>query len=40
MNGIGTPVAGTNELATHIFKNPWKQIENVSPSARSFPYIS
>ena len=40
MNGIGTPVAGKNELATDIFKNAWKQIEKVSPTAKSLPYIS
>ena len=40
MNGSGTPVAGKNEHVTDIFKNAWKPIENVMPTAKSFPYIS
>src|SRR5574344_894726 len=40
MKGIGTPVAGKKELATLIFKNAWKQIEKVKPTANNFPYIS
>ena len=40
MNGSGTPVVGKNELATLIFINAWKVIENVIPTAKSFPYIS
>ena len=34
------PVAGRKELATDIFVNAWKQIENVIPKARSFEYVS
>ena len=40
MNGSGTPVAGKNEHVTDIFKNAWKQMENVKPIASNLPYIS
>lgn len=40
MKGNGTPVAGKKEVATEIFKNAWKPIEKVIPTAKILPYMS
>jgi hypothetical protein len=40
MNGRGTPVAGSIELATEMLINACKQIETVIPAAKSLPNTS
>ena len=40
INGIGTPVAGTKELATDILIKACEPIENVKPTASNLPNIS
>lgn len=39
-NGSGTPVKGTEAVMTAMFMNAWITIQDVSPTASSFPYSS